>query len=282
MNYTIVDNPYKDENSVITTRGVMTDAKIAKLNNATKRPAIVKHWEESIPQVVVTMTPPVEKDYNQILTNLGLVAVNHAKEASNSGAKKLRVNKIVNEKANKIYNNVDKVDVTPEKIVELPKVEEKKVEVKSENPFEPSIVNSRSEIHGRHERTGEIPVDAIKEAVKNDTPLVTNNAVNMTSRTERNAMVNDLPKVEVKTESKAGDMDLYNNLLHNAAEDDVSRQLQGARNQLNIEKEESRKLAEQYGAAVKELERLKEDINNKKKAQEQQAKEELSMTSKSI
>ena len=55
MNYTIVDNPYKDENSVITTRGVMTDAKIAKLNNATKRPAIVKHWEANIPSPIVSM-----------------------------------------------------------------------------------------------------------------------------------------------------------------------------------------------------------------------------------
>jgi len=283
MNYTIIDNPYRDENSVITTRGVMTDAKIAKLNNATKRPAIVKNWEANIPQVVVTtMAPPVTKDYSKIISDLGMTAVNPAKEAANSGAKKLRVNKIVNEKASNIFNSVEKIDVIPEKVVELPKVEVKE-EIKEKSPLDPVIVNSREELHGRHVHTGEIPVDAIKEAVKNDSIPSVNNNPPLSSRSERNAFASDLPKVEIKTEAKAGDMDLYNNLLHNVSmEEDVSKQLQGARNQLNIEKEENRKLAEQYGEAVKELEKLKEDINNKKKAQEQHAKEELSMTLKSI
>ena len=113
MNFTILENPYVDENSTITTRGVMTDAKIAKLNNATKRPAIVKHWEENMPQEVVSLASPVTKDYSSLLDNVGITAVNYASNVNNSGAKKLRVNKIVNEKASNIYNSSDKIDVIP-------------------------------------------------------------------------------------------------------------------------------------------------------------------------
>ncbi len=271
MIYTIIDNPYKDEKSVITTRGVMTDARIAKLNNATKRPAIVKHWEANIPQPVVTVVETPVKDYNAVLQGVGIIAVNQASESVREGAKKLKVNKIVNEKASKVFNNVDKVDVIPEKapVVEPPKEEIKEVP-KAESPLEPSMVNSREEVHGRHVHTGEIPVEAVREAVRNDIPPVS-------SRAERNATINDIK------ESKAGDMDLYNNLLHNVTpSDDVSKQLQGARNQLSIEKAENRKLAEQYGDAVKELEKLKEDIETTKKQQEQHVKEELSITLKSI
>ena len=277
MNFTIIENPYKDENSVITTRGVTTDAKIAKLNNATKRPAIVKHWEANIPSPIVSlMNASVVKDYSSLLDNVGIKAVNYAPNVSNSGAKKLRVNKIVNEKATSIYNSVEKIDVIPEKpLVEAPKVEEKPPVVNN-SPLEPNIIGSREDIHGRHEHTGEIPVDAIKEAIKNDMESPVNAPV--ISRMERNGFINE-PKVE----PKAGDMDLYNNLLHNGSqEDDVSKQLQGARNQLSIEKAESKKLAEQYGEAVKELEKLKEDIETTKKVKEQQVKQELNNTLKDI
>ena len=41
MNYTIIENPYENESTVITTRGVMTDAKVAKLNNDKKKPALI-------------------------------------------------------------------------------------------------------------------------------------------------------------------------------------------------------------------------------------------------
>ena len=254
----------------------MTDAKIAKLNNATKRPILVKNWEDNMPKEVVSVATPVVRDYGSLLDNVGITAVNYAPIANNSGAKKLRVNKIVNEKASKIYGSVSKVDVIAEKQeMPVPQVEEKP-QININNSLEPNVVNTREDVHGRHEHTGEIPVDAIKEAVNSDVSVVNNNPP--ISRMERNAMVN-----EVRNDSKAGDMDLYNNLLHNVGqEDDVSKQLQGARNQLSIEKAESRKLAEQYGEAVKELEKLKEDIETTKKVKEQQVKQELSNTLKDI
>ena len=275
MNFTIVENPYRDENSVITTRGVMTDAKIAKLNNATKRPAIVKHWEMGIPQPVVSMvSTPVVKDYSFLLNNIGIGAVNYAREADNSGAKKLRVNKIVNEKASVIYNSVDKKDVVPEKvpIEEQPKVEE--VE-KSNSSLEPSIVTSREELHGRHEHTGEIPVDAIRETVKNDSPSVVNASPAPITRSERNN--DNLKRFETSNVVKAGDMDEYNKLLHGKEEsdNDISRQLQGARDQLFKEEEKNRKVSEQLIAATKELEALKEKKTQILKMQEQRTKEEI-------
>ena len=274
MNYTIIENPYVGEKSIVTTRGVMTDAKVAKLNNDKKKPALVRHWEELRPVVkVATPSPAVPKDYRSLLDGVGITPVNYGQIVANSGAKKLRVNKIVNDKAKNVYNNSNKEDVVPE----APVANEQHIDippVQNSNPFVPNVDNS--DLRGRHEKTGEIPVSEVKQALENGLPQ-DNNTFSYTTRSERNTTP------EVKQESKAGDMDLYNNLLHNANEsDDVSRQLQGARNQLSIEKEENRKLAEQYGEAVKELARLKEDIEVTKKQKEQKAKEELSITLKSI
>ena len=272
MNYTIIANPYKDEKTVVATRGVMTDAKVAKLNNEKKKPALVRNWEELRPQEPIpVVNEPVVKDYSSLLDSVGIKVVNPVVNATNSGAKKLRVNKIVNEKARNVFENSPKIDVVPEPVTE---------EIKEENALEPTVIDTNEDTRGRHEKTGEIPLNEIKEALINDTP-VTNKEPAFASRIERNATMET--KTETKPEAKAGDMDLYNNLLHSVSQtDDVSRQLQGARNQLSIEKEESRKLAEQYGEAVKELEKLKEDIEVTKKQKEQKVKEELSMTLKSI
>lgn len=283
MNYTFVDNPYKDENIVITTRGVMTDAKIAKLNNSTKRPAIVKHWEAGIPQPVVSVvSTPVDnkKDYKYILDNIGIEAVVYPPMANSSGAKKLRVIEMVNGKVSNIYNNSEKTEVVPEMPkVEVPKVEiakpeEVKVEVK-ENPLEPNIISSREEIHGRHERTGEIPVNDIKAAVQNEEPPVVNNVMPTLSRSERNIDV--AKRAEVNNVVKAGDMDEYNKLLHgkDEPEEDISRQLQGARDQLFKEEEKNKKVSEQLIAATRELEALKEKKDQILKMQEQKTKEEI-------
>ena len=160
MNFTIVENPYKDENSVITTRGVLTDAKIAKLNNDKKKPAIVKHWEENIPQPVVTVMNTIEKDEKKICTDtlarVGVTAVNEPHEVIIEGYKKIKTNQIVPQNTIKVSNVVDKIDVVPLKapVVETPKEEIKEVP-KVVNSLEPSIVSSREEVRGRHEHTGE-------------------------------------------------------------------------------------------------------------------------------
>ncbi len=86
----------------------------------------------------------------------------------------------------------------------------------------------------------------------------------------------------VKVEPKGGDVDLYNSLLHNDGAVDVSKQLQGARLQLEEVKDEGRKLAAQYSEAVQELEQLKKDIEYQNKIRQEQEKNELSTTLKDI
>ena len=55
-------------------------------------------------------------------------------------------------------------------------------------------------------------------------------------------------------------MDLYNKLVHNGGQDDdVVRQLQGARSQLSAAKDENKKLAEELSEAEKMLETLEKD-----------------------
>ena len=262
MNYTVIENPYENESTVIATRGVMNDAKVAKLNNDKKKPALIRHWESLRPEPKASpLVESAPKDYQALLDNVGIKVVNYGTDVNNTGAKKLRVNKIVTEKTRNIYNNSSREDVVAEEAPSLVEAVEEEITEQVQDVVE--------DTRGRHEKTAEINVAEIQEAVKEDTLTY--------SRAEKNQVP------ENKPETKAGDMDLYNNLLHSVSPtDDVSRQLQGARNQLSIEKEESRKLAEQYGEAVKELEKLKEEVEVTKREKEQKAKEELSMTLKSI
>ena len=285
-NIAILDNPYS-EGVVISTNGVGISSKAAKINDdkksfqVTKKDRLISNWEKNKPMIQVA--PPMEiasepKDYSNLLSKVGITPVNHAKEANNNGAKKLRVNQIVNGKTSNIYNNSSKVDVIPLK-EEKPNIQiEQPVQSEQAKPIVedrkvpqmmPNISSSRSDIHGRHEHTGEIPVNQIREAVR------TNNIG--LSRMDRN-IGNDFSRDEVKQESNGVDMDLYTSLMQNSTQDDVSKQLQGAKKELSIEKEESRKLAEQYGEAVKELEKLKEEIETKKKMKEQHEKQELNAT----
>ena len=290
MNIQFTSNPYSSSNVEVISRGVMTDAKVAKLNNMTKRPTLVANWEKGRPAITATtmVNAPVQetkRDYSSLLANMDISLINYDKNVSNSGAKKLRVNKIVNEKASRVYNSSEKISVQVEQppvtqqeevvnlinqisVVEAPK------EVKEESPL-------REDTHGRHERTGEVPVKEIRENIRNE---FMPSAPVMSSRTQRNAQEYEsvVREESPKQEPKAGDMDLYNDLLHNGHVDDVSRQLQGAREELSLEKEESKKLAEQYGKAVRELEGLKIDIENKKRLRAQQEKRELTETLNNI
>ena len=286
-NIAILDNPY-NEGVVISTRGVSVDSKAAKLNNTTKRPVLVHNWEEQKPEVELSQVGTMAvapKDYSGLLNNVGITLVNNAVAVNSSGAKKLRVNKIVKSKAKNVYDTSSKVDVIPlpevkvEPPVQNPVVEEKPSVEEKIPQIEIPISSSRSDIHGRHEKTGEIPVDEIRAALRNEIETGERPVMQSTRMDRNTAINNEVPaKEEEKKESKAGDIDLYTSLMHNGEQDDVSKQLQGAKKELSIEKEESRKLAEQYGEAVKELEKLKEEIESTKKIKEQKDKQELSAT----
>lgn len=280
MNFAMTSNPYENDSIIVSSRGVMTDAKIAKLNNTTKRPVLVANWEKGRP--IISIIPekvedvkPVNRDYDSLLNSIGTRATQYSKSTNSMGAKKLRVNKIVISKTKKIYEVVKKEEV---------EVQEEKNDLASQISAlsTPSVQETkREDIHGRHERTGEIPVNDIKEAIRNDATA----SIPTISRMERNAIEHEnVEKQEEapRQEPKAGDIDLYNNLLHSGKEDDVSRQLQGAREELSQEREESKKLAEQYGKAVRELEELKTDIENKRRMKAQQEKRELTETLNNI
>ena len=101
-----------------------------------------------------------------------------------------------------------------------------------------------------------------------------NSVASFISRTERSTT----PDVkEVKQETKAGDMDLYNKLVHNGGqEEDVVRQLQGARSQLSAAKDENKKLAEELSEAERILETLEKE--NRELIQKQQAQTRAALT----
>ncbi len=255
MIYAITDNPYK-EGVTGYSNGVAASSKAAKLNNDAKRPALVKNWENLRPVETkeVKEEVPAKENYDEFLGKVNISVVEHAKNNGRTeGAKKIRVNKIVNEKAAQVYNSVERI------AVEVPKVEEKP-------PIPEPTVEVNNEFVGKHGKTGEIPVNEVQEAVKNDElpPM------SRVSRNMSNEVVNAPSRVE------PGDVDLYNSLLHN--EDDISKQLQGARNQLSIERAENEKLIQEYEDAVKQLQELKTNLANRKKEQEEKARTELTKT----
>lgn len=257
MNYTFTGNP-SEQGVLIETKGVAIDAKAAKLNNDVKKPAVKANWEKGrVPQNTVSAATPVAKDYTSFMNGAGIVVVKFAPEVVATSTKKLRVNALVIDKARILYNAVERVEIAPVVKEEIVAPQE---EIKNEAPLEPSVIDSREDIHGRHERTGEIPVEEVKEAVKESIEKP-NTVVQFSTRSERN--IPEVEKPEVRQENKTGDIELYNNLLHNVSSgettEDVSRQLQGARDKLSAVKAQSQKIAEQYVQAVKELEALEQE-----------------------
>ena len=278
MIYSIIENPYIDESTVIVSNGVSVSSKAAKLNEAVKRPAVKSNWKKELQKAEVSVAPMVEANTSdEILSRIGISIVNFPLDGQKTGAKKLRTNpKAVNEKCKNIYLRTPREDVMPiaspvvETIVQEEKQEEANVSLT------PNIIGSRGDVHGRHEKTAEIPVVEIQEAVNASIPPVTNTS-SFVSRTERNTNVDLAPKQEVKQEAKAGDMDLYNKLVHNGGQDDdVVRQLQGARSQLSKAQGENEKLTKELSEAEKELQALERE--NRELIQKQEAQNRAALT----
>ena len=269
MNIQFTSNPY--EGIDIISRGVTVDAKVAKLNNTTKRPVLVTNWEKGRPVIKISQEAVVEEkvenhDYDALLDKIGARAVDYKKATKSLGAKKLRVNKIVLEKTGKVYDAVKKENVEEEEIKQTLVNQINELTMPEE---------SREEVHGKHE----VPVKDIQEAIRQE---LTQQTPSVTTRVERNASNHELETKEEfpKEEVKATDMDLYNNLIHSSGvkDDDVSRQLREIREKISYEKAESKKLAEQYDRAIRECEELKNDIETKKRLKAQQEQRELAET----
>lgn len=272
MIYSISGNPYANENTIILTNGVSTSAKAAKLNQEVKRPAVQNNWKNALKELEVSLTPTIEtNNSSDVLNRIGMTMVNYPMAGTRLGAKKLRTDpKAVNDKCRMIYLKSPKESVpTPAPVVEITTIDDKEEDMLNQN-----VIGSRADVRGRHEKTGEIPVNEIKEAVETTLPPI-NSVASFVSRTERNSIPD--VKVDTKQETKAGDMDLYNKLVHNGGqEDDVVRQLQGARSQLSAAKDENKKLAEELNEAEKLLETLEKE--NRELIQKQQAQTRAALT----
>ena len=276
-NITMIDCQVYD-GVVISTRGAMTDAKVAKLNNDTKRKNMSARYEDfrmSAMSKALNAKKTIVESVETLLQKVGITMVNHPKKAHNNGAKKLRTNKEVLSNNSSKYEAAPKIDVVPmvvEKsapVVEIPKVEAKEEPKVTVNPFEPNISTSREEVHGRHERTGEIPVATINETVK-DNSVPVSNPMPPISRSERNS------GGEFKQESMGGNMDQYNKLVHgNDQSSDISKQIQESEQRINLKQEQVRQIDEELSLTKDKLVRVKEKIIQKQQMQEQQKRQKL-------
>ncbi len=286
-------NPSIGENVTVVTRGVMTDAKAAKTDNVSKRPLLLAKWRNGRPAATNTVktVETASEDSSTLLEKIGITSVARSayrKQDNNSvGAKKLRVNKIVVSKTKAIYQPVeDEIEVQKEESQEL---------VDQIN----ALTEDTQEERGRHEKTAKIPVVDIKEALQNDTPVTTR----MTRSVQEPVTEKAVP------EAKAGDIDLYTNLYNNiiqrdenepaqemvapvsvdrsfyssvTSNNDVSRQLQGAKEELSMAEAEGRKLLDEYNRAIKEVQEIEADIQRREEQKKQETMRELAETRKSI
>ena len=288
-------NPSIGENVTVATRGVMTDAKAAKTDNVSKRPLLLAKWRNGRPAVnnTIKTVETASGDSSTLLEKIGItpVARSEYRKYDNNpvGAKKLRVNKIVVSKTKAIYKPVED-EVAPQK-------EESQELVDQINAL---TEDTQEEERGRHEKTAKIPVVDIKEALQNDTPVTT---TRMTRSVQEPVTEKAVP------EAKAGDIDLYTNLYNNiiqrdenepvqemvapvsvdrsfyssvTSNNDVSRQLQGAKEELSMAEAEGRKLLDEYNRAIKEVQEIEADIQRREEQKKQETMRELAETRKSI
>ena len=129
-NVTFQNNPQDNSRVVVLTRGEHLDAKAAKLDNKTKRPALVGHYNDELAKMVkiVEEVKSENHGYDAALGRLGISTVYYAAYAQNVSARKLKVKGGVVDKNVLAKYNKSIVGMKP--IINMPKQEE---------PIHPSI-----------------------------------------------------------------------------------------------------------------------------------------------
>ena len=129
-NVTFQNNPQDNSRVVVLTRGEHLDAKAAKLDNKTKRPALVGHYNDELAKMVkiVEEVKSENHGYDAALGRLGISTVYYAAYAQNVSARKLKVKGGVVDKNVLAKYNKSIVGMKP--IINMPKQEE---------PIRPSI-----------------------------------------------------------------------------------------------------------------------------------------------
>lgn len=307
MDYAILGDTYSDLNINYFTQGVSVSGKAAKLNQATKRPALVNNWETKRPNLLAPnqandlaqMNQMIREvassnyGYDVVLNGLGLTLKESDLNSSITGFRKLKVNNLVKDKTKKVYDNSNKekivVPVVDNKIssnVEIPVMEEKRVEKEVKAP----VVNTPNPSYTAMEPVADTRSSRYERNLENNIPVQTNvintperfvtrsEAHKQISEEEKKPMVNTLSRVDrrnddystkeenhvekVKVGKSEQDLNMISEKIH-GSNNTLNNDLQEAYNKY-VESEKNKKsmLAEQL-ELEKAVQEAKELLNQK-------------------
>lgn len=295
MNITFEENPY------INNKEIKTDNtyRVAKMNRDEKIPRLVNNWEKEIKKAtsVVNNVTSTNHSLDVILGRLGIEPVTFYYETKAESTRKLKVNPFVVDKTKSAY--VLKEPVVKEK-VEIPVVsvnnEIKNVVSVPETKKEMARLDNQNTIDtrmSRLDRVDDVPVQTLKREDFHEV----NNIINTPTRFERridttpyDSIINDTLPVtnndikplqeEAKNneQTRGGDPNLYNKLIHGNNDSLVSQKLQDARNKLSTVNEEKEKAKAVNASLEAEVQNVKATIEKLKKEKEEKEKKELDNT----
>ena len=272
-NITYIDFPNEDNKN--------EGDKVAKFSEA-KRDNVKARYNSELAKLRATVTNSVPVSQPSTKSELDNLEVTDSySSVDNTGVRKLKVGAVVRDKALKYYVThkkevpvVNNVTSPLEPQIELPKEEVK----------EP-IVNQVSDTRmSRLERTGEfeLPTNLKREDIHEERRSDVINAPSRFVNEEKNpeidrqsleAFINeDNKNVDMRrdNETRGGDPNLYNKLIHGENDSSVSLKLQDAKNRLltaNEEKEKARVVNANLEAEVENvratIERIKRERNEK-------------------
>lgn len=288
-NIAIVGNPCVSVDKKISSDGSFKVAKMSKLENTPKIQTLAARWQKELAKIDSTVTKVVNSATN-IMEKIGIVVTDYYEKLTNEGARKLKVNPIVANKTKSYYGTHNAIII----------------EKKKEELVQDSIPNTINDITidevrndeqvadsrmSRLERNEETFVD--NRNVEREMPVenkVTNTPITRFDRYSENpydALINDSSNKQVEdeyeshtrvTETKGGDPNLYNELIHGAKNSDVSSQLLDARNKLSNAQKEKAKAKAVNKSLEDEVMKLRETIAAIKREKQEKDEMELSNT----
>ncbi len=298
-NVAIEGNPYVSENTIVTSDGTF---KVAKMSNKAETPKIQtlsSRWMKELAkaQKIVDKVTSHENGLDLVLGRLGAESIDYYSELQNSGVRKLKVNRIVADKSKKVYGFHNAIVVKKEEPIKEPvvNVEEKINDINLEEVYENPVSDTRDTRMSRLERTGDsVNINNFEnQEMKRQTPPV-NDIINTPSRFERHmetpfdALINDNNESSINdkkeneqvkvSETRGGDPNLYNKLIHGSEKNDISIRLQDAKSKLYTANEEKEKAKAVNASLEQDVEKVRKEIEKIKKDKQEKEERELSNT----
>lgn len=289
-NVAIVKNPCVSVDKKIPSDGSFKVAKMSKLEKTPKIQTLSARWQKELAKLE-TVVSKVTNTAAMVMDKLFASTTDFYSKALRDGARKLKVNEIVANKSRAYYGVHNAIVITKkeEPVKDVAEainnitIEEEKVQEE-----EPTVDSRMS----RLERTGEVYANNANAEYEEPKE---NKIINTPTRFERynenpyDALINDNANVAAQNENsldnrvkssdtRGGDPNLYNELIHGAKADDVSSQLLEAKNRLSNAQKERAKAKAVNKSLEDEIANIRKTIDNIKREKQEKAERELSNT----